>query len=165
MLTKQTNYSWINIQYSAHHNNSNNITWKSTLLLWIFIIYYMFQIDNYEKCNRLKILFKGSNYQISIKMLILFNQVTNTKKIKYLNEKLIYWKLIEKNWDDPLTNKYDKSHMTIVILWFKKDVRKMITTPMGKLRGRVQSYKSGQKGTYYSFRGIRYGLPPVGNRR
>lgn len=38
-------------------------------------------------------------------------------------------------------------------------------TPNGSLKGRTQAYKAGSTGFYYSFKGIRYGQPPVGPRR
>lgn len=41
----------------------------------------------------------------------------------------------------------------------------MLSTPNGALRGRVQSFKAGTRGFYYSFSGIRYGEAPIGNRR
>lgn len=41
----------------------------------------------------------------------------------------------------------------------------MLSTPNGALRGRVQSFKAGTRGFYYSFSGIRYGEAPTGNRR
>lgn len=40
----------------------------------------------------------------------------------------------------------------------------ILPTPTGILRGRHQAVKSGL-GYYYSFKGIRYGQPPIGARR
>jgi len=39
------------------------------------------------------------------------------------------------------------------------------TTSLGKVRGRYQKYRSGERGGYYSFKGMRYGAAPTGARR
>lgn len=36
-----------------------------------------------------------------------------------------------------------------------------MATAVGKVKGRYQRYRSGEKGGYYSFKGIRYGRVPV----
>lgn len=41
----------------------------------------------------------------------------------------------------------------------------VVTTSAGNVRGRFQKYRSGERGGYYSFKGIRYGQAPVGDRR
>lgn len=41
----------------------------------------------------------------------------------------------------------------------------VVQTAAGKVKGRYQKYRSGINGGYYSFKGIRYGAPPVGDRR
>lgn len=54
------------------------------------------------------------------------------------------------------------------IIFFSKlqqEGRVVLSTPNGALRGRVQSFKAGTRGFYYSFSGIRYGEAPIGNRR
>ncbi|XP_055676742.1 venom carboxylesterase-6 [Lutzomyia longipalpis] len=47
----------------------------------------------------------------------------------------------------------------------RNEGRVVLATPNGILRGRHQPYKSGIPGSYYSFRGVRYGQAPVGARR
>lgn len=47
----------------------------------------------------------------------------------------------------------------------QKDTQVVVTTSVGKIRGRFQKYRSGERGGYYSFKGIRYGQAPVGDRR
>ncbi|GAB0090569.1 Carboxylic ester hydrolase [Sergentomyia squamirostris] len=47
----------------------------------------------------------------------------------------------------------------------RNEGRVVLATPNGILRGRHQPYKSGVSGSYYSFRGIRYGQSPTGARR
>lgn len=52
--------------------------------------------------------------------------------------------------------------------WFsilQKETLVIVDSPIGKLKGRYQKYKSGEPGGYYSFKGIRYGQAPIGNRR
>uniref|UniRef100_A0A336MQG4 Carboxylic ester hydrolase n=3 Tax=Culicoides sonorensis TaxID=179676 RepID=A0A336MQG4_CULSO len=46
----------------------------------------------------------------------------------------------------------------------RQEGRVILQTPIGILRGRHQAVKSGL-GYYYSFKGIRYGQPPIGQRR
>ncbi|XP_046806067.1 juvenile hormone esterase isoform X2 [Lucilia cuprina] len=52
-----------------------------------------------------------------------------------------------------------------VVRSFRKDTQVVVTTSAGKVRGRFQKYRSGERGGYYSFKGIRYGQAPVGDRR
>ncbi|KAM7363426.1 esterase B1 isoform 2-T2 [Cochliomyia hominivorax] len=52
-----------------------------------------------------------------------------------------------------------------VVRSFRKDTQVVVTTSVGKIRGRFQKYRSGERGGYYSFKGIRYGQAPVGDRR
>nr|AID61338.1 esterase [Calliphora stygia] len=52
-----------------------------------------------------------------------------------------------------------------VVRSFRKDAQVVVTTSAGKVRGRFQKYRSGERGGYYSFKGIRYGQAPVGDRR
>lgn len=49
--------------------------------------------------------------------------------------------------------------------YLQKETLVIVDSPIGKLKGRYQKYKSGEAGGYYSFKGIRYGQAPVGNRR
>ncbi|XP_075145188.1 esterase B1 isoform X3 [Haematobia irritans] len=52
-----------------------------------------------------------------------------------------------------------------VVRSFRKDTHVVVTTNAGKIRGRFQKFRSGERGGYYSFKGIRYGQAPVGERR
>uniref|UniRef100_W8BIG0 Carboxylic ester hydrolase n=1 Tax=Ceratitis capitata TaxID=7213 RepID=W8BIG0_CERCA len=52
-----------------------------------------------------------------------------------------------------------------VVRSLRKDTNVVIETTLGKIRGRFQKYRSGERGGYYSFKGIRYGEAPVGARR
>ncbi|XP_055849610.1 juvenile hormone esterase isoform X2 [Episyrphus balteatus] len=52
-----------------------------------------------------------------------------------------------------------------VVRSLRKESQIIVTTGQGKLRGRFQRYRSGENGGYYSFKGIRYGMPPTGNAR
>ncbi|XP_013097162.2 juvenile hormone esterase isoform X1 [Stomoxys calcitrans] len=52
-----------------------------------------------------------------------------------------------------------------VVRSFRKDTHVVVTTSAGKIRGRFQKFRSGERGGYYSFKGIRYGQAPVGERR
>uniref|UniRef100_A0A1A9X418 Carboxylic ester hydrolase n=1 Tax=Glossina brevipalpis TaxID=37001 RepID=A0A1A9X418_9MUSC len=52
-----------------------------------------------------------------------------------------------------------------VVRTFRKDSNVIVRTTAGRIRGRYQKYRSGERGGYYSFKGIRYGLPPIGDRR
>ncbi|XP_070851841.1 esterase B1 isoform X5 [Drosophila suzukii] len=47
----------------------------------------------------------------------------------------------------------------------KKEREIVATTSLGKVRGRYQKYRSGERGGYYSFKGMRYGTAPTGARR
>ncbi|XP_058988325.1 juvenile hormone esterase isoform X2 [Musca domestica] len=47
----------------------------------------------------------------------------------------------------------------------EKDTHVVVNTSLGKIRGRFQKFRSGERGGYYSFKGIRYGQAPVGDRR
>ncbi|XP_073818275.1 juvenile hormone esterase isoform X2 [Musca autumnalis] len=47
----------------------------------------------------------------------------------------------------------------------EKDTHVVVTTSLGKIRGRFQKFRSGERGGYYSFKGIRYGQAPVGEKR
>uniref|UniRef100_A0A1I8NKQ9 Carboxylesterase type B domain-containing protein n=1 Tax=Musca domestica TaxID=7370 RepID=A0A1I8NKQ9_MUSDO len=46
----------------------------------------------------------------------------------------------------------------------EKDTHVVVNTSLGKIRGRFQKFRSGERGGYYSFKGIRYGQAPVGDR-
>uniref|UniRef100_A0A1A9ZHC1 Carboxylic ester hydrolase n=1 Tax=Glossina pallidipes TaxID=7398 RepID=A0A1A9ZHC1_GLOPL len=48
---------------------------------------------------------------------------------------------------------------------FEKDANVIVRTTAGRIRGRYQKYRSGERGGYYSFKGIRYGAAPIGDRR
>ncbi|XP_032312060.1 juvenile hormone esterase isoform X1 [Drosophila ananassae] len=52
-----------------------------------------------------------------------------------------------------------------VVRSLRKEREIVATTTLGKVRGRYQKYRSGERGGYYSFRGMRYGAPPTGARR
>ncbi|XP_055923213.1 juvenile hormone esterase isoform X2 [Eupeodes corollae] len=52
-----------------------------------------------------------------------------------------------------------------VVRSLRKESQIIVTTTQGKLRGRFQRFRSGERGGYFSFKGIRYGLPPIGNAR
>ncbi|XP_050321068.1 esterase E4 isoform X1 [Bactrocera neohumeralis] len=52
-----------------------------------------------------------------------------------------------------------------VVRSLRKDTNVVIETSLGKIRGRFQKYRSGERGGYYSFKGIRYGEAPIGARR
>ncbi|XP_053947009.1 esterase E4 isoform X2 [Anastrepha ludens] len=52
-----------------------------------------------------------------------------------------------------------------VVRSLRKDTNVVIQTTLGKIRGRFQKYRSGERGGYYSFKGIRYGEPPIGASR
>lgn len=47
----------------------------------------------------------------------------------------------------------------------RQEERHVVKTKMGLLRGRYQAFKTGVKGGYYSFQGIRYGKAPSSDRR
>ncbi|XP_036324354.1 esterase B1 isoform X3 [Rhagoletis pomonella] len=52
-----------------------------------------------------------------------------------------------------------------VVRSLRKDTNVIVQTSLGKVRGRFQKYRSGERGGYYSFKGIRYGEAPIGTRR
>ncbi|XP_033165949.1 esterase B1 isoform X1 [Drosophila mauritiana] len=52
-----------------------------------------------------------------------------------------------------------------VVRSLRKEREIVATTSLGKVRGRYQKYRSGERGGYYSFKGMRYGAPPTGARR
>ncbi|XP_037897614.1 esterase B1 isoform X1 [Glossina fuscipes] len=52
-----------------------------------------------------------------------------------------------------------------VVRSFRKDANVIVRTIAGRIRGRYQKYRSGERGGYYSFKGIRYGAAPIGDRR
>jgi carboxylesterase type B len=56
-----------------------------------------------------------------------------------------------------------------VVQDFVREIRQVdrvvVKTKKGSLRGRLQPYRSGTIGGYYSFQGIRYGKAPIGERR
>ncbi|XP_052855781.1 esterase B1 isoform X1 [Drosophila gunungcola] len=52
-----------------------------------------------------------------------------------------------------------------VVRSLRKEREIVATTSLGKVRGRYQKYRSGERGGYYSFKGMRYGAAPTGARR
>ncbi|KAH8280824.1 hypothetical protein KR054_000261 [Drosophila jambulina] len=52
-----------------------------------------------------------------------------------------------------------------VVRSLRKEREIVATTTLGKVRGRYQKYRSGERGGYYSFKGMRYGAAPTGARR
>ncbi|XP_017968989.1 esterase B1 isoform X3 [Drosophila navojoa] len=52
-----------------------------------------------------------------------------------------------------------------VVRSLRKEREIVASTTLGKVRGRFQKYRSGERGGYYSFKGMRYGAPPTGARR
>ncbi|XP_016989184.2 esterase B1 isoform X1 [Drosophila rhopaloa] len=52
-----------------------------------------------------------------------------------------------------------------VVRSLRKEREIVATTSLGKVRGRYQKYRSGERGGYYSFKGMRYGAAPTGSRR
>ncbi|KAH8241262.1 hypothetical protein KR032_005721 [Drosophila birchii] len=52
-----------------------------------------------------------------------------------------------------------------VVRSLRKEREIVATTTLGKVRGRFQKYRSGERGGYYSFKGMRYGAAPTGARR
>ncbi|KAH8383547.1 hypothetical protein KR009_009262 [Drosophila setifemur] len=52
-----------------------------------------------------------------------------------------------------------------VVRSLRKEREIVATTTLGKVRGRYQMYRSGERGGYYSFKGMRYGAAPIGARR
>ncbi|XP_058812191.1 juvenile hormone esterase [Topomyia yanbarensis] len=47
----------------------------------------------------------------------------------------------------------------------QKEARATVLTRAGAVQGRIQKVKGGVKGEFYSFKGMRYGQPPVGKLR
>ncbi|XP_062123792.1 juvenile hormone esterase isoform X2 [Drosophila sulfurigaster albostrigata] len=52
-----------------------------------------------------------------------------------------------------------------VVRSLRKEREIVASTTLGKVRGRYLKYRSGERGGYYSFKGMRYGAAPIGARR
>lgn len=52
-----------------------------------------------------------------------------------------------------------------IVRGIRQEERVVVKTNNGNLRGRYLQYKSGVKGGYFSFQGIKYGKAPIGYRR
>ncbi|KAG5670711.1 hypothetical protein PVAND_000957 [Polypedilum vanderplanki] len=89
-----------------------------------------------------------------------FGRITNT--IKDTNA----WKRF--NGFQNLMQQRPQRFMRVVqefVRGIRQEERHVVKTKMGALRGRYQAFKTGVKGGYFSFQGIRYGKAPSGERR